>query len=269
MFQKFSDYMWHLLHYPLKAKQYASDIYILFVVLGKMFDGVKETALQIPKQANILTATGKYLDLCGNDRNMPRLKNEDDESYRRRLLMKVEIAKRAGTKKGMELAIRSLGYEPEIEPTYKIDPERWAEFYVWLVDSLDSKQIYDYYNIMQVIMEVKQASAKPILGFKYGGHISTKLSQEYRIYLIFTINFFNTIYLYLDNTWEIDGTYVINGIKSGAKKEAFSRVTVSTGVKTTAKYRGTVEIDALWFIDGEYALDGSKCLDGDRWKEDL
>lgn len=114
MFKKFNDYMWYLIHAPLKAKKTSGDIYILFKVLGIIFDDVKSVLAEVKKQGNILTAEGKFLDLCGKDRNMLRFQNEDDESYRKRLLMKVEIAKRAGTEKGMQTALDMLGCNADI-----------------------------------------------------------------------------------------------------------------------------------------------------------
>lgn len=267
--EKFKDYMWHLIHYPLKVKKYTSNIYILYDVLGMLFDEIKVLILRIQKQGNILTATGRYLDLCGKDRNMPRMKNEDDENYRRRLLMKVEIAKRAGTKRGMELAIRSLGYEPEIEPVYKVDLERWAEFWVYLKSDLESSSIYDFEMIKSTVMEIKQASAKPFYGLKYVSKLEMENAQTYRIYNRCVINFYNTIYLYLDATWELDDSYKINGIKSGTKKDDYSTVRIITGIPVQIECGGEVEIDAIWYIDGTYLLDGSKILNGTVWREEL
>jgi len=160
MFEKFKDYMYYLLHYPLKNNK----LYILFTVLGSIFDQIKETMFEIRKQSNTLTATGKYLDICGKDRNMARLTGEDDESFRRRLSMKVEIAKRAGTYEGMKLALAAIGYEnSRIEPVYLEDADRWAEFAIYL-SGKEQSCIYDLKIIVDEIMKVKQASAKPSFG---------------------------------------------------------------------------------------------------------
>ena len=166
MFNKFSEYMWHLIHYPLKAKAIASDIYILFKGLGILFDDIKEKALNISKQSNILTATGRYLDVCGQDRKMPRLENENDEQYRKRLIMKFEIAKRAGTTKGMIMALDSIGHDASITPMCLVDREKWAEFQTWIDGSaLEYDALLDYKKIYNCIMETKPASAKPNFGF--------------------------------------------------------------------------------------------------------
>lgn len=161
-FEKFKDYMYYLLHYPIKTKQF----YILFTVTGNIFDQIKATLFEMRKQANILTATGKYLDMFGKDFQMPRLRNEDDESYRRRLMLKVEISIRAGTEKGMLLVLEALGYEKShIEPVYLDDRERWAEFIVFLSSATESK-VNDLTIIDEEIMKVKQASAKPVYGLE-------------------------------------------------------------------------------------------------------
>lgn len=261
MFEKFSDYMWHLIHYPLRAKKTASNIYILFVVLGKLFDEVKEIALQLPRQANIKTATGKYLDLCGNDRNMPRLQNEDDESYRRRQLLKVEIARRAGTKQGMELALKSLGYDVEIEPMYLEDKERWAEFYIILKEK-ETNEVYDFSVIKSTVMEIKQASAKPNYGIRFVFENDERVQNSLRACItnIFTINFFNSIPLNLDGTWQLDDEYKLNGLKTEDKKTEYMRLSIKTKIKNTSEVNVQVTVNTLWYLDGEYALDGEKKL---------
>lgn len=173
-FEKFKDYMYYLLHYPIKNKQ----LYILFKVTGLIFDNLKDNYFEVRKQSNILTATGKYLDVCGKDMDMPRLRTEDDEAYRRRLMLKMEIAIRAGTEQGMLLVLTALGYEKSvIEPVYLEDSERWAEFIVLLGAAQPSK-INDLTIIDEEIMKVKQASAKPAYGFEEFTYLQLKSKFE-------------------------------------------------------------------------------------------
>lgn len=242
MIEKFQDYMWYLLHYPLKAKGYASKIYILFIVLGMLFDDIKERFLGVHKQGNILTATCHYLDLHGKDRDMPRLKNEDDESYRKRLLLKVEIAKRAGTKKGLELALLSLGYYTNIKPVYEVYPERWAEFYVIMYEPKE-KEVYDFDIVKNTVMDVKQASSKPNYIFKYPIHFDDKNIYDMRLYLRLGINFYGGEYLYFDDSWDFgNDKYFFDGIKVHAP---FKDNNAKLNIKTTIKNDNKITINNL------------------------
>lgn len=138
MFEKFSDYMFSLVHYPLKVLKKKSKVYILFKVVGFQYDDIKNKVLEVSKQSNINTATGVYLDKLAIDRNMFRYENEKDNQLRKRLIAKAEIMKKSGTKQGIILALNSLGYDVEIEPCYLYDKERWAEFYVIAIEDIDS-----------------------------------------------------------------------------------------------------------------------------------
>ena len=70
---------------------------------------------------------------------MPRLEGESIENYRARLSMKGIISEWGGTKSGILYALTSLGYEQStIEPFSYQDPERWAEFIVFLKGSKQS-----------------------------------------------------------------------------------------------------------------------------------
>lgn len=72
---------------------------------------------------------------------MPRLEGESIENYRARLSMKGIISEWGGTKSGILYALTSLGYEQStIEPFSYQDPERWAEFIVFLKGSKQSGQ---------------------------------------------------------------------------------------------------------------------------------
>ena len=77
--------------------------------------------------------------MCIRDSDMPRLEGEDVESYRTRLSMKGVISEWSGTKTGILYALAALGYEEStIEPFSYQDPERWAEFIVFLKGSKQS-----------------------------------------------------------------------------------------------------------------------------------
>lgn len=157
-YDNFKDYMYYLLHKPLKT----NTLYKLFTVLGAEFDEIKETIFKVREQSNILTATGKYLDLHGKDRDMYRYKNEDDEAYRERLIYKFIISQKAGTLRGLELVLKSLGYdEADVKSLYIEDEEKWAEFYINLNATDKRITLQDLDIVHNEIMKIKQASSRP------------------------------------------------------------------------------------------------------------
>ena len=139
-FDTFGAYMFDLLFATLKrGKRTANQFFIFFKVVGRVFDGMKKDAFRVRDEANVATASPVMLPVHGQDRDMPRLEGEDIESYRTRLSMKGVISEAGGIKSGILYALASLGYEQStIEPFSYQDPERWAEFIVFLKGSKQS-----------------------------------------------------------------------------------------------------------------------------------
>ena len=167
MFEKFQDYMFYLLYGPLKRISKAKNqFYLLFKVLGKVFDQTKEDIFRVREESMIISASERFLDEHGKDRDMRRLKGETVESYRTRLSMKKIIAELAGTSKGMILALKALGYDKSrIEPFYIHDQDRWAEFTIYL-SSKQQSGVNDITIIDAEVMKVKPASGKPAYGIE-------------------------------------------------------------------------------------------------------
>lgn len=164
MFEKFADYMYSLLFTPLmKVKKALNQFYIYFKVIGKLFDDLKQDILLTRAQAAILSCEDAMLDEHGRDYRMPRLQGETYDAYRLRLCMKAIIAEKGGTIPGILLALASLGYnKSQIEPMKPHDPERWAEFIVWLAG--DNPTITDLRIIHKEVMDVKEAGSMPVYG---------------------------------------------------------------------------------------------------------
>ena len=165
-FEKYADYMYYLLHAPFKKiRKELNQYYILFKVLGKYFDKAKGFLFLARESSNIISAPEEVLLLHGMDRDMIRLKGESVEDYRYRLIMKMEIAKQAGTIQGILLAAKALGYdEAKHVPLYLTDETRWAEFNLYLSGSYISN-INELSVINEEINKVKQASSKANLIF--------------------------------------------------------------------------------------------------------
>lgn len=165
--KNFGEYMYYLLHAPLKkVKKKDNQFYIFFKAVGKLYDRSKNCIFKVREMGNVISAEGVVLDWHGKDRKMPRLDVEDDEYYRKRLMLKKVIAEKAGSNEGIKYALSTLGYEKsEVVPFHVINPDRWAEFIVFLNNDKPSL-INDIDVIDNEVMNVKLASSLPNYGVK-------------------------------------------------------------------------------------------------------
>lgn len=171
-YDNFGDYMFDLLFAPLKkGKEAANQFRIFFRVIGKDFDDVKKAFFRVRDEANVVSASPVMLPVHGQDRDMPRLEGEDIEAYRTRLSMKGLISEWGGTRQGVLYALASLGYDKSyIEPFSVQDPERWAEFIIFLKSSKQSG-VYNLDVIDAEVRKVKQGSSKPAYGMETGAAV--------------------------------------------------------------------------------------------------
>lgn len=168
-FETFGEYMFDLLFGPLKrGKRAANQFFIFFKVVGRLFDDAKKDIFRVRDEANIASASPVMLPVHGRDRDMPRLEGETVEAYRTRLSMKGIISEWGGTKTGILYALTALGYEEsEIEPFFQEDPERWAEFIVYLKGSKQSG-VNNLDVIDAEVRKVKEGSSRPVYGARSG-----------------------------------------------------------------------------------------------------
>lgn len=161
MFEKFADYMYSLLFGPLKkVKKTINQAYILFSILGKLFDENKQDLLKMREESLIISCSEIILNEFGKERDMPRLDGETIDNYRVRLMQKNELAEQAGTNLGIMNALKNAGYtNVYLEPFYLYDPERWAEFIVYLGENM-AGVVTDVSKIDQYVSKLKPASAK-------------------------------------------------------------------------------------------------------------
>lgn len=161
----FKEYLYRLLISPLKkVEKSKNQFYIFFKVIGKYFEESKADIVRVQKESMLISASEKILEEYGKERFMPRLVDEDVESYRKRLMFKRNIAETAGEKESIKKVLISLGYEKSfIEPSYKYDPEKWAEFTIYL-DGKTQSSVANLELINKEIREVKPASSKVSYG---------------------------------------------------------------------------------------------------------
>lgn len=184
-YDRFGEYMFDLLFAPLKkGKRTVNQFFIFFKVVGRVFDGLKEDALRVRDETNVATASPVMLPVHGQDRNMSRLAGETVEGYRTRLAMKGIIAEKGGLKDGILYALAALGYEQStIEPFALQDPDRWAEFIIYLKGSQQSS-VNDLNVIDAEVCKVKEGSSKPAYGAETGAviEIDSELITGYSHY---------------------------------------------------------------------------------------
>lgn len=173
MFDKFGDYMFFLLHAPLKKqKQGKNQLKIFFAAVGGLFDGMMDDIFLFRRQKMISMAEPIMLEVIGQDRDMYRIQGETIDQYRLRLQMKAVVAEMAGTGGGLKLALELLGYpECSIEPLYKTDRGRWAEIYIDVPVNHD----VNYDAVIMETMKVKPARTLPHLRFHCIIHAEDKV----------------------------------------------------------------------------------------------
>ncbi|WP_018750719.1 hypothetical protein [Paenibacillus sanguinis] len=259
MFEKFVDYMYYLLFGPLKKViKKNNQFYIFFKVISKLFDQTKQDIFRVREESMIISASERILEEHGRERDMPRLKGEDIESYRMRLLMKNVIAEQAGTKNGILTALKALGYDQSyIEPYYLYDPDRWAEFIIYL-GSKTPPGVNSLSVINAEVMKIKPARSKPNYGIRFDFHNKSQLDTLLRLRT--RVNFFGGY------PWYLDGVQLLNGHPS-LSGWAGNRPRFNNQMVIRSKNRNEASQDAVirqrhnyWVLDGSVPLDGSRLL---------
>ena len=207
-FETFGDYMFSLLFTPLrKGKEATNQFYIFFKIVGKLFDDCKQDIFRVRTESMVISASETMLNEHGKDRRMTRMKNEDTEAFRTRLSMKAILSERAGTKEGVLLAVKSLGYlNSFIVPYSSIDPTRWAEFLVKINLSLDYDKAIEYSTLRKTVREIKEASAKDNYLFTFDTEF-IGIGEEYTMLTVsneIDVNWWS-------NMQTLDGSMLLNG----------------------------------------------------------
>lgn len=165
MFQKFADYIYYLLPTPFKRlKKSINQWYILCRVIGSWFDEVKGDLLRAADETTIATCSQILLSYYGEERNLTQYINEGETEFRIRIAMADEIESLGGTKQGVILAAKIAGIQnvehywlPEVTGDYS----RWAEFYLFLYDSLDQKKSDVDFNVLRNnVRDAKHSESK-------------------------------------------------------------------------------------------------------------
>lgn len=166
-FETFGEYMFSLLLCTLKkGKRAMNQFWIFFRIIGREFDDLRAAIFRVREESNVASASEAMLNVHGQDRGMARIAGEDAESYRTRLVMKGVVSTWGGTKKGILYALAAMGWDRSyIKPAATQDPERWAEFIVYLGSSSENS-IPALESIDAEVRKVKEASSRPDYGIE-------------------------------------------------------------------------------------------------------
>lgn len=258
MFEKFGDYMFSLLPSPLQRKKHTNQFRIFFAVIGEVFDGLKQDIFRLRRETNIRTCSAALLYIYAAERDMPRLKGESEENFRKRLQMKWEVAQLAGSQAGIKCALQMIGYSDcDIVPLYITDAARWAEITIIFPTDIDRDYTVDFAAIRNEVMKVKRASTLPHYLFRYQAYIPTIEHITNRIICRFTVPVYGGI-RYLDGTWRLDGSQNLDTIIKSIPGVAGFRFRIPTQERIGGSI---ITSHNVWKIDGTYTLNGSKRVD--------
>ncbi len=273
MFEKFCDYMYYLLTAPFKmVKKSSNQWYILFKVLGRRFDDAMESLYRAREQTMVATCAPVMLPVHAEERKMSRHPGEDDENFRLRIAMHVEICRLGGTNEGVLLAVKALGYaSPELARANELAGiaydmpdtagDRWAEFYVVIAMDADEEHPIGFDILKMTVRKWKAVGAKDNYLFRYMLSIreingATFSVAQYKK----SLHYFD--YPKLDGTWSLDGSCPLNAKRTdyNIRQEYHFRIEHAKGYKVTWHAQHN-----LIFLDGTWNLDGSKTMDA--WQE--
>lgn len=270
-YDKFSDYMYYLLTSPFKrVKKSANNWYILMKVLGSWFDTCMEDVYKAREESMIATCDDIMLPCHAADRKMSRYVGESNLNYRRRIAWFIEIKRLGGTDAGMQLAVRSLGYEaPVIIRAVDLlgDESRWAEFYVLLENDIDYKEPIGFDILKKTVRKVKYSAAKENFLFRYFialDGLTEQINIRYQTMVVIS----NYNYRMLDGTWNLDGKVELDAVIRLFKMSASSTLTVN-GNEECLNYITHVVERNFWTLNGDVLLDGSRLMSAYRFEEEL
>lgn len=157
MFEKFRDYLYYLLPSPFKRlKKAKNQWYIFFKVIGDEYDKVQAELERALDQTSVVTCNVDMLQYYAQDRDMYRYPDEDDETFRSRIALQDEVEALGGTKAGIILAAKTLGYE-DVEHLWYPDigySDKWSQFLLRVGVRNDSEHPV---NIGVLVKEVRKA----------------------------------------------------------------------------------------------------------------
>uniref|UniRef100_UPI004056A32A hypothetical protein n=1 Tax=Agathobacter sp. TaxID=2021311 RepID=UPI004056A32A len=297
MMENFIEYMWYLLHTPLKKlKKSLNKWYVFCKVFGKRLDEAKEDILRARDEGMIATCSHEMLPIHGADRRLTRYEGEHPENFRSRIAMFEVICKLGGTNEGVILAVKSLGFQNvdvALAKYIKNDETRWAEFYVLILLYADDIVPVGYDILRKEVRKTKQVSAKDNyqlavrvadVAFPYGNRLR---DVEKIKNIVFIWSMQRTAALFYTKTepegalsvplkaniWNLEEVHIFKDIvKIGNQISVLIQQKIIIPFHTVNEMKDDFYIEIknnLWDLDGTYCLDGTQILNAYELKEKL
>ena len=128
---KIADYLYWLLPNFFKKKvKHDSLVYRLLKIFGKQLENVRDDINLLNRQFTAATAFNSHLDEIGKARGVFRLKDEQDDDFKNRILVAHLEKQKAGTIPGMTDGLKILGFEVDLIELFQTDRSRWSEFII-------------------------------------------------------------------------------------------------------------------------------------------
>ena len=125
---KLADYLWWLLPEFLKKKERTVSLVAgICEACGGVLDTARQTLIDIIPELLVNTASGEYLDMLAQVRQIFRGEGELDDSLRSRVLAAYEIKRKGGTIPGMEDGLTAIGYDVVVQEPND-GTNKWSRF---------------------------------------------------------------------------------------------------------------------------------------------
>jgi len=162
MFDRFRDYLYYLLPSPfMRLKKTKNQWYIFFKVIGDEYDNVQAELERALDQTSVVTCNVEMLQYYAQDRGMHRYQDEDDETFSSRIAMQDEVEAFGGTKAGIILAAKTLGYN-DVEHLWYPDigyPDKWAQFLLRVGVRDDTEHPANISMLIREVRKVKDSTS--------------------------------------------------------------------------------------------------------------
>ncbi len=162
MYEKFRDYLYYLLPTPFKRlKKIKNQWYIFFKVIGDEYDKVQAELERALEETSVATCSVDMLPYYAQDRGMYRYTEEDDETFRSRIAMQDEVEALGGTKAGIILAAKTLGYD-DVEHLWYSDigyPDKWSQFLLRVSVSDDQEHPVTIEILVREVRKAKDSTS--------------------------------------------------------------------------------------------------------------
>lgn len=197
---KWRDYFWYLLPSPFKiVSQKFNQWYIFFKVIGEEYDQVQTELERAVDETTIATCSDMMLPYFAEDKGLYKYSGENNGAFRSRIAMHDELESLGGTKDGIILAVKTAGFQ-KVEhywlPVITGDDTRWAEFYLYVYDDLESNVTSDFDNLKKYVRDVKASESQDNYRFICAAEGAWQFNGEASMITEEDIFFFNGRYFF-------------------------------------------------------------------------